>query len=89
MSWLLTAVEVAELLEKSPAASKVWLHRHCIKAARSVQVEARSPRALYDGATVAKHQAATEPTCPGCVSARRGTTRRRTQDSSGRGTHLL
>jgi hypothetical protein len=76
VTWLLSLPEIAEQVDKTEATARVWLHRHCIKAAQRVHVERGPHRALYDGDQVKRHAANEEPTCPGCVAARKGTTRR-------------
>lgn len=71
MTWYLAQDEVAQLVAKTPATTKVWLHRHGIKAARRVSVGERATRAMYDGDQVQDHAAAGVVTCTACTSARR------------------
>ena len=66
--------EVAEQIDKTPGATKVWLHRHGIKAARRVAVGEQGTRALYAGDVVKRHAEAEVPTCPACVGQRRRVT---------------
>jgi hypothetical protein len=71
VTWLLSLLEVAEQLGKTPGATRVWMHRHCIKSDRRLSVGEKATRALYAGDVIKQHDAAEVPTCPGCVAARR------------------
>ena len=74
MTFLVSAAEVAEMVGKELGATKVWMHRHCVKAVQRVNVGERSTRALYDGDLVKRHAAAEVPVCPACVGQRRRVT---------------
>lgn len=76
--WLISLHEVAEQIGKTDATTRVWLHRHCIRAAVQVSTIPRNaPHVMYDGALVKVHAAHEVVMCPGCTAARRGRGRTR------------
>jgi hypothetical protein len=73
-TWQVSLLEIAEQIGKTPATTRVWMHRHCIRSTARVAVGERATRALYDGDLVKRHAASEVPTCPTCVTARRRVT---------------
>lgn len=81
--WVLTTREVAQLLGKSVAATKVWLHRHGVRQVEQRRYPRRHGRGVdvigvYDGAVIDAHRRAEANGCATCV-------RRVTSIDSGRG----
>ena len=70
-AFLLSFSEVVVELGRTEAATRMWLSRHGLRAARRIAVGERATRALYDGAEVLRHANGEAASCNACAPAHR------------------